>query len=241
MIARVSIRKNPFMEDTQSYEQLPTGKTVFRHFWNGGIHGEEMHAYGVVEISITYSFHNGKKIGERYMVRKRLVSRKAYEKARPKYPDMPAADGSVEDVSGELLQMVAKERKASREEAKHHKQDPGEAAQTDAFCEILMEKGKTEDARQWIKDKNHTLGEMDWRASKRLVDRLFALGCVKLLACEIDVYDDGHENTGHLVVKLPKERSTRAKLFLTLDKLTEDAGYTPGQDDGQRYFYVKLD
>jgi len=153
---------------------------------------------------------------------------------------MPAADEKLEDTSAWLLRAVAKERKQKQLASKQHQPDPEEARKLDEFCGVMMSQGSREDAASWIRNKNHALGERDWRGSKRLVDRFLELGCLHVYACKIDRCDEG-ANTGHLVLELPMERDARAKVLKAIGRVASDAGYEGPFDDSQRYGYVKLD
>jgi hypothetical protein len=223
------------------YEELPSGKTIMRDFYPDGSLQRESHGYGLFDIGIEYRFIGGKKIEETYFAKGRLVSRKVYEKARVAYSDMPPADDKMEDWGADLLRGAAKEKRQHQVRGEKHIPDPAEACMRDDFCEGLMKRGKQSEVREWIKDKNHTLGEMDWPRSKRLVDKLISIGCLNVYACEIDTYGNGIENTGHLVVELPDKKAERKIILKTIDKLARDQGYEGPFDDGQRFAYVKLD
>ena len=229
------------MEHVFQHEQLPSGKVIIRHFGDDGSLVFEQHSYGMLDIGIKYDYIAGVKTGETYFYKRRLVSRRTYEKGRSDYEDMPAADSTLEDWGASLLQAVGRERRQRTAQAKQHNPDPDVALKNDAFCSGVMDKGKREDAVQWIQTRSHTLGERNWSGSKRLVDRLSALGCVHIYACEIDVYGNSEENTGHLVVELPTIVSARSKILMMIDRLAEESGYSGDLDDGQRYVYVKLD
>ena len=222
------------------FEQFASGKSIVRHFADGLL-VMELHAHGDLAIGIQFEFVKETKIGETYFVKGRLASRRSYEKARTAYRDMPAADGAHEDTGAELLRAVAKERKLRHEESKQHQPNAEVAQQLDVFCSGLMSEGTCEDAVSWIQSNNHTLGERDWRSSKRLVERLSQLGCLHVYACKVDRYDGGLQNTGHLVVELPTERDARAKVLKAIGRLASRTGYDGPFDDGQRYAYVKLD
>jgi len=213
------------MEHVFNHEELPSGKTIFRHFGEDGSLIEETHGYGMLDIAVKYTFEAGIKTHETYFVKRRVASRRTYEKARGDYVDMPAADTTLEDIGAQMLRAVAKERRQRSLEAKQHVPDVDEARRLDAFCSMIMGKGKTEDAVQWLQSKDHSLGERNWSSSKRLVDRLSALGCVKIYACEIDVYEDGLENTGHLVIELPVDAAARSKILKNVDRLASESGY----------------
>lgn len=229
------------MESDSGYQQLPSGKTIMRDFAPDGSLAEETHVYGSLDIGIASVFINGAKIEETYFYKGKLVGRRTYEKARIKYPDMPEPDAAMEDWGTEILRGVAEEKSEHNLESKRHKPNSGKARKHDDFCEKRLRTGKTEDAIDWIKIKGHTLGERDWPGSKRLVARLVAAGCPKVWACEVDTYENGIENTGHLVVELPKVQAPRSKVFKMIDRLARETGYSGPFDDGQKYAYIKLD
>ncbi len=229
------------MEHTYKHEELPSGKTVMKDFDGEGVLVEEMHAYGLLDIGIKYDFRGGVKVEETYFAKRRMVSRRTYEKARMAYPDMPPADSKLPDWGADLIRGMARERKERAAAAECHVPDADEAAGQDGFCVELMEKGRTEDAESWVQTKMHTLGEREWSESKRLVKRLSNLGCVRIHACEIDTYEDGMENTGHLVVELPTDIAARKKILKAIDRLAEEQGYSGDLDNGQKFAYIKLD
>ncbi len=98
-----------------------------------------------------------------------------------------------------------------------------------------------EDAVQWVHFKGRTLGEMTPSASRNVVDKLLKLGAVAVHACKIDSYEDGTENTGHLVVELPNTQPARSALLKHIDRLARKQGHAGDLDDGQKYAYLKLD
>lgn len=132
---------------------------------------------------------------------------------------MPPADFSIEDFGAMLIRGAADERAQWRNEAKTHHANREEAQRIDNFSQELMRKQKSEDAIQWVNNGNHTWGEKSSGASKRLVEKLRALGCRRIIACEIESYDDDHEHTEHVVVELPEERPARAQKFDFIDGL----------------------
>jgi hypothetical protein len=100
------------------FEKLPSGKSVVRQFADDGTLMREQHSYGLIDIGITFHFIGGVKVEELYFAKRRMVGRRAYEKARAAYPDMPAADLSIEDTSGSIMTDLRKEqhrRKAAAE------------------------------------------------------------------------------------------------------------------------------
>ncbi len=229
------------METGSGYEELPSGKVIIRDFAPDGSLATERHMHGLVDIAIEYVFRDSAKIQESYFYKKKLVGRRAYQKARAKYPDMPEPDLGLKDWGKDVLRAATKERREHDLKSKHHQASAKEALKSDKFCGNRLQEGKTQDAVEWIKAKGHTLGERDPSASKRLVKRLAVAGCVKIWACEIGPYEDGTENTGHFVVKLPKAKRARAEVLKMIDRLARETGYSGPFDDGQQYAYIKLD
>jgi hypothetical protein len=222
------------------HEELPTGKSILREFDDAGQLTSETHGYGMLDIALKVDFDEGTKTEETYFVKRRLVSRSRYEKERLDYPDMPAADNSLQDWAVDLLKAAERERREQCKAAKNHTPDPAAARQIDAFCAEMMGRGEREAAVAWIESPQHTLGELDHAASRRLVAKFARLGCKEIHACEIDHYED-LANTGHLVVELPDQPNQRKAVFREISRLAELQGYSGDFDDGQRYAYVKLD
>ncbi|MGC1273098.1 MAG: hypothetical protein WBC44_05285 [Planctomycetaceae bacterium] len=229
------------MEPKCEKEQFPTGKLVIRRYDGDGKLAEESHSHGLLDIGITMYFTAGVKSSEMYFKKRRAVGRPTYEKARLAYPDMPAADGAVEDFGADLLRGIAQEKRRSATERKTHVPDPERGRAIDEFCLKLMSRGKCADAVEWVRSKNHTLGERNPAGSRRLVQRFTSLDCPKVFACEIDVEVDGNENTGHLVVELPQEPSARSKTLKAIARIAAQQGLQGDSDDGQQYAYIKLD
>jgi len=100
----------------RSYEKLPSGKSITRTPDKDGLLGTETHGYGLLEIAIKYEFDKGVKIDEVYFAKKRMVSRRSYEKARINYPDMPPADAAVADLGSALLREIRAQQRQKRAE-----------------------------------------------------------------------------------------------------------------------------
>jgi hypothetical protein len=84
---------------------------------NDGSLLEETQSYGILEIGIQYYFEAGSKTAETYFAKRRTVSRRTYEKTRVSYPDMPAADISVEDFGAGLLRGARTQQRQNKSEA----------------------------------------------------------------------------------------------------------------------------
>jgi hypothetical protein len=115
------------MEHVFKHEQLPSGKMINRHFGDNGSLVEETHGYGVLDIAIKYDFKAGAKVDETYFAKRRMVSRRTYEKARVAYPDMPPADNAIEDFGSLLLQEVRKQQRQNKVKAERRLAESAES------------------------------------------------------------------------------------------------------------------
>lgn len=115
------------MEDRFDHEQLPSGKLILRHFGVDGSLIDEQHTYGVLDIGIKFDFEAGVKVAETYFSKRRLISRRTYEKLRISYPDMPSADNAAEDFGSLLLQGARKEQRQNQAEAQRRLSESAES------------------------------------------------------------------------------------------------------------------
>lgn len=95
-------------------EKLASGKSIHREFGRDGSLVREKQCYGFLEIAIASTFKDGIKIEEMYFVKRRLVSRRSYEKARIAYTDMPPPDNAIEDLGHLLIQGVRKQQRQNK-------------------------------------------------------------------------------------------------------------------------------
>lgn len=221
-------------------EELPSGKRISWSFDHSGELLSEMHGYGLLDIAIQIYYQTGSIVSEMYFVKRRLVSHARYEKARADFPDMPPADASLEDLSGDLAEGAARERRKHRKAMPNHLADPEQARLIDEFCMSLMTQGEHADAIAWVEAPTHTLGELTNAGSKKLVQKLAKLGCESIHACDIDT-ENADANTGHLVVELPTDAPRRKRILREIERLAHQHGYEGDLDDGQGYAYIKLD
>jgi hypothetical protein len=109
------------------HEKLPSGKAIMRRLNDDGSLIEETHSYGIVEIGIQYSFKDGIKTDEIYFAKRRMVSRRTYEKARVGYADMPPADNAIEDFGSLLLSGARKQQRQNKAEAERRLTESAES------------------------------------------------------------------------------------------------------------------
>jgi hypothetical protein len=81
----------------------------------------------MLDIGISYDFTAGEKVAETYFAKRRIVSRRTYEKARVAYPDMPPADNAVEDFGSSLLQGARKQQGQNKAEAERRLAESAES------------------------------------------------------------------------------------------------------------------
>lgn len=78
-------------------------------------------------------------------------------------------------------------------------------------------------------------------ASLAMANELYARGATRVTAVKIDRYETGEENTGKLIVSLPKEPSARERLFAWCAECAEERGLEADRDTGQDHLLVMLD
>jgi hypothetical protein len=110
-----------------AHEQLPSGKKIMREFGQDGSLIRETHGYGLLDITIQHNFTHGAKTEETYFVKRRLASRRTYEKARAAYADMPPADNTLEDFGSLLLRDVRQEQRRNKAEAERRLAESSES------------------------------------------------------------------------------------------------------------------
>ena len=109
------------------YEKLSSGKQITRQFAADGSLQMEMHFYGVLDIAIQWNYIDGMKSSELYFVKRRMVGRRTYEKARVAYSDMPGADDAIADEGAEMLALMRKQQRTNKAEAERRLAQSAEA------------------------------------------------------------------------------------------------------------------
>ncbi|HEX3719074.1 MAG TPA: hypothetical protein VH595_13990 [Verrucomicrobiae bacterium] len=156
------------MEHRFENEQLPSGKQINRHFGEDGFLVYEQHTYGMLDIGIKFDFKAGVKVDETYFSKRRLVSRRSYEKARIAYPDMPSADNAIEDWGRSLLQGVRKQKRQDKAEAERRLAESAESQ--------FPRPASTNWLRVIAREKSHLVifASRDWKVLSR--ERTIATG-----------------------------------------------------------------
>jgi hypothetical protein len=112
------------------------------------------------------------------------------------------------------------------------------AGDPDQFCKGLLDRGEPRELREWLKEGPNTLGLLQTNAkSVTFVEKIYGFGAVKAFGVEID----GGDNTGKLVIELPKAASKRAPIFKLAAAIAEENGFDATKDTGQKYLFVMMD
>lgn len=109
----------------------------------------------------------------------------------------------------------------------------------------LLASPNSKEVLAWLKEAppdTRTLGEMPTtEASLAMANELYARGATRVTAVKIDRYETGEENTGKLIVSLPKEPSARERVFAWCAECAEERGLDADRDTGQDHLFVLLD
>jgi hypothetical protein len=116
---------------------------------------------------------------------------------------------------------------------------------SDEFVQQFLGVPNTREVLEWLAESKEgdirSLGEQDsTEESLALAKEIYDAGATEVLAVEIDDLGDG-QNTGKLLIKLPRRRSERKQVFAWAGALAESLGFEPEADIGQFYLFVMLD
>jgi hypothetical protein len=212
------------------YEIL--GGTGIQKMWfpNGQLMGETPMQNGMITGRQIAFFENGEFCAETYYIANKKVSKKRYQEACRTDPSLPRYEDEVP--------------KARRGIVPESSQAAGDEAETDMLSEELLADANSREVLEWLAEGSatRTLGELPTReASIGLARDIYDLGAIRVTAVRIDRYPDRQENTGKLVISLPREETAREKLLGWAGQIAEEQGYEPVQDSGQNYLFVMLD
>ncbi len=111
-----------------------------------------------------------------------------------------------------------------------------------SMIQELMSNPGTRDMKEWLLrdiDIPICLGELDEEESVALIESGYAAGVVRMWAVEIDV-DEDYENTGKILIQLPKDSDARRDVILWAKKAISGTGYS-FDDDGADIAFLMLD
>jgi hypothetical protein len=115
--------------------------------------------------------------------------------------------------------------------------------QNDEFCLNLIQNTESAEVKPWLQDdsKSRTLGILEGtEESIEFIQEVFDRGAVQVFAVEIDSYDDS-ENTGKICLELPDDLGLRQQVLEWASEISEEQGFDPEFDIGQRYVFMMLD
>jgi hypothetical protein len=174
----------------------------------------------------------------------KYLSKKKYHALCDRDPKMPRFEDIEEYnyLAAELKRERTKQRQHVELAEKHG--DPGAREKLESFCEKLLDGDTCREAVSWLKDRSRgqlTLSELQTTSeSLRLVRRLYALGAKKVFA--VGIASDRHgENSGKLVIALPKNPEKRRRVLRWCSKQAQSEGFAADPDIGQKYAFVMLD
>ncbi len=121
-----------------------------------------------------------------------------------------------------------------------------QASDVERFFEELLSKQNHAEAVSWLHESPElcvrTLGELETNESSTdVVTEAYEAGAVEVIAVDIETYPDGSQNTGRLVVLLPKAEAQRKQTLAWCNKQSELLGLPPEDEFGQKYALVMLD
>jgi hypothetical protein len=113
-------------------------------------------------------------------------------------------------------------------------------ARVDKHGEEIMSSSAKAEARQWMKQSSHVFFKGDPKEIAQFIEQFYGAGAAQVLIADIEEHD-GKQFGGALLVILPTEKSTRAKLFEVGTRAGESFQNDPVSDKGQKYLYYSLD
>ena len=107
-------------------------------------------------------------------------------------------------------------------------------------AKLLWSKNKAE-ASEWLRrSKYHFVGELKHEASVALVDELYQLGAIQVVAVTIEGTPP-YESTDRLIVFLPDDEKARRALFAWNNTPERSMGFEADVDHGQEHLFVWFD
>jgi len=181
----------------------------------------------------TYMINDGTVIGDTFWIENKSVSRKSYSKACETNPNLPRYE------------------KDSDKPRKKHIPKPSTIAfmsdkdSIDDFTSDLLASESAHEALSWLTERGapeRSLGEAQGKESSiSLVESLYKKGAKSVWVLDIDDSLDEEQNSGRLLIELPKNRIERYKLLAKCAEIGVENGFDPEPDTGQEYTLLMLD
>jgi hypothetical protein len=208
--------------------------TGVHYMWypSGKVMGETSMICGEQTGRMRTLTEEGDVISDTYWLKNEKVSRRRYIEACREDPSLP----TYEDVSSKSKRRVSSKKRPFTA-------DEGKAI--DELATKLVAGPKVREASAWLKESrrpSRSLGEARGQEeSLRLVNKIYTLGALAVHSVEINGKPDEDQNSGRLVVELPRDARSRKRLLKLSGALAKEMGFDPDQDVGQRYVIVMLD
>jgi hypothetical protein len=171
---------------------------------------------------------DGTILGDIYWIKNRQVSKKRYLEACKTDPTLPRYEES-DKAAPKIKQPVSISKSEN----------------SDELAKSILARKDVFEALKWLRDTSmpeHSLGEATTQNdSIELVESLYKAGAITVWVFDIDGGSDEEQNSGRLLIELPRNQSMRKKLFSKCAEITVEQGFDPEEDTGQKYILVMLD
>jgi len=114
------------------------------------------------------------------------------------------------------------------------------AEKVDEHAEAALAAPNKAEARQWLMPPGHVFFKADKQQITQLVKDFYAAGAAQVFFAEI-AKDNDKEIADSMIVVLPKDSATRAKIFPVGERADGMFDNDPTPDSGQKYLYYGLD
>ena len=211
------------------------GTGCFRQWHENGVLKSEMYLISKIPNGRQRVWDEvGDLLVEKFYLRGLRVSWKKYQAACAENPDLPVYDRPAAKMA--LRVSHPKQCDTASE---------GEILQLELFINNLLRSSNSKEALEWLHAVKpgtmRNLGEgLSQEDSIALVEEIYALGALRVLAVGIDSYEDGCQNSEELVVQLPSGKRKRRALFDWYTEQVRTGGFDAETDIGQDRLYIKL-
>lgn len=218
---------------------MRNGTGVFQRWYeNGVLSGEISFVNGEMTGRQRCWFEDGELVTSVFWIRGRRVSKKKYKEAcaedssLPRYDNEPVVQWWEEKMKG----LQSRKRKAA---------PPVDEDISKLIEPAFFNDPTKEEARAWLHGANQkirTLGEISSaEESLALVDEAYSEKVEELFVVKVQRGDDGLENTGTLLARLPADPKKRKRAVGWCNQQNEFQGFDLEDDHGQVWMIVQLD
>ena len=174
---------------------------------------------------------DGAVAADTYWIKNRKVTKK-------KYVEMCEQDDSLpkyEDLTITKTSKLSVEKRLTKKKQFDH----------DDFYKKLFAENEMVDAMEWLTESDvqeRTLGECTRQEdSVGLVQDFIKIGAVKIWTFDIEGGADEEQNSGKLVIELPRDENKRKTILEKCGEIAKAMGFDSEPDTGQKYTFLMLD